>query len=93
MTLELGGMFIAAHIDKPQYSIKSQLGFLPNENFTAVGLTKLPPTMELNGTPFITNSDAHYLHNIGDRSFILDIEDLSFTHIKKAIIDGKITIC
>lgn len=92
MTLKRDGMFIPAHIDKPQFSIKSQLGFLPDEKFTAVGITKLPLTMELNSIPYITNSDAHYLHNIGDRSFTLEIEDLSFTHIKEAIILGKITI-
>ncbi|MBN2619170.1 MAG: PHP domain-containing protein [Spirochaetales bacterium] len=92
MTLNMGGMFIPAHIDKPQFSIKSQLGFLPKENYTAVGVTKLPPIMELHGIPYITNSDAHYLHNIGDRSFTLEIEDLTFTYIKEAIISGKITI-
>lgn len=92
MTLERGGMFIPAHIDKPQFSIKSQLGFLPDDKFSAVGITKLPPIMNLNNIPFITNSDAHYLHNIGDRSFTLEIEDLSFTHIKNAITSGKITI-
>ena len=92
MTLDLGGMFIPAHIDKPQFSIKSQLGFLPNDNFTAVGLTILPTKMKLNDIPYITNSDAHYLHNIGDRSFNLEIEDLSFSSIKKAIQEGKITI-
>lgn len=85
MTLEMGGMFIPAHIDKPNFSIKSQLGFLPNEGYTAVGITKLPLTMNLHGIPYITNSDAHYIHNIGDRYFSLDIEDLSFTSIKKAI--------
>lgn len=93
MTLERGGIFIPAHIDKPNFSIKSQLGFLPDENFTAVGITKFPLTMKLGNIPFITNSDAHYIDNIGDRSFYLEIEDLSFTHIKDAIIAGKITIC
>lgn len=92
MTTNRGGLFIPAHIDKPLFSIKSQLGFLPNDHFSAVGITKVPPIMELHNTPYITNSDAHYLHNIGDKSFNLTIEDLSFTHIKDAIISGKITI-
>ncbi len=92
MTLERDGMFIPAHIDKPLFSIKSQLGFMPDDNFTAVGVTKLPPILDLKGKPYITNSDAHYLHNIGERSFTLDIEDLTFTHIKKSIKSGLITI-
>lgn len=92
MTKDMGGMFIPAHIDKPMFSIKSQLGFLPDEDYTAVGLTKIPPVMNLHGIPYITNSDAHYLHNIGDRSFTLDIENLTFTDIKKAIQSDKIII-
>lgn len=92
ITRDMGGMFIPAHIDKPMFSIKSQLGFLPNEEYTAVGITKIPPILDLHGIPYITNSDAHYLHNIGDRSFFLDLEDLSFTNIKTAIESSKIII-
>lgn len=90
ITYNLGGMFIPAHIDKPNFSIKSQLGFLPNDNYTAVGVSKLPINMELHGIPAITNSDAHYLHNIGDRSFTLEIKDLTFSNIKDAIEKGRI---
>lgn len=90
MTRELGGMFIPAHIEKSNFSIKSQLGFLPDEEYTAVGVTKIPPVMDLHDLPYITNSDAHYLHNIGDRSFNLEIEDLTFTNIKRAIENGAI---
>ncbi len=92
MTLERDGMFIPAHIDKPNFSIKSQLGFLPKEDYTAVGITKIPLIMDLQGLPYITNSDAHYIHNIGDRSFTLDIKDLTFTNIKNAIESGHIDI-
>ncbi len=92
MTEERGGMFIPAHIDKPNFSIKSQLGFLPKEDYTAVGITKVPPTMDLHGVPYITNSDAHYIDNIGDRSFTLEIEDLTFSNIKKAILSGNIVL-
>lgn len=92
MTEERGGMFIPAHIDKPQFSIKSQLGFLPDDKYTAVGVTKIPLIMDIHNTPFIFNSDAHYIDNIGDRRFSLEIKDLSFTHIKEAIISNKISI-
>ena len=92
MTLARGGIFIPAHIDKPQFSIKSQLGFLPQENYTAVEVTKIPLVMNTRDIPFITNSDAHYLDNIGDRSFTLDIKDLTFSNIKKSISKEAITI-
>lgn len=91
-TLKLGGIFIPAHIDKPNFSIKSQLGFLPDEAYTAVGITKVPPIMNLHKKTYITNSDAHYLHNIGDRSFTLEIDDLTFTEIKKAIEKNSVII-
>lgn len=90
MTLEMGGMFIPAHIDKPVFSIKSQLGFMPKEDFTAVGITKIPIEMDIHGIPYIMNSDAHYLHNIGDRKFTLNIKELTFTAIKEAISQNNI---
>lgn len=90
MTLEMGGMFIPAHIDKPNFSIKSQLGFLPFEDYTAVGITKKPIEMDLHGIPYVMNSDAHYLHNIGDRKFTLEINELTFTEIKNAISKNNI---
>lgn len=90
MTKSMGGIFIPAHIDKPNFSIKSQLGFLPDEDYSAVGVTKLPLIMDLNGKPYITNSDAHYIDNIGDRKFKLEIKELTFTSIKEAIENGHI---
>lgn len=85
MVFEKDGIFIPAHIDKPQFSIKSQLGFLPPDNYTAVGVTKLPVEMELHGVPYVLNSDAHYLEDIGKRSFSIEVEEYSFSAVKKGI--------
>lgn len=67
---ELGGLFIAAHIDRPVFSVTSQLGGLSgDEGFDAVELS-LHADVDVwkgrtLGLPFVRSSDAHYLDGIG----------------------------
>jgi 3',5'-nucleoside bisphosphate phosphatase len=72
----LGGISIACHVDRPSYSIISQLGFIPSElELDAVELS-YRVTREsfaggidaLRGLPVVTSSDAHFPDDIG-RSF------------------------
>lgn len=67
---ELGGLFIAAHIDRSVFSVTSQLGGLAgDEGFDAVELSRhADPAVwktKTLGLPFIRSSDAHYLDAIG----------------------------
>lgn len=67
---ELGGLFIAAHMDRPVFSITSQLGGLAgDEGFDAVELSRHADVSvwkeKTLGLPFIRSSDAHYLADIG----------------------------
>ncbi len=67
----LGGLFIASHIDRSTFSVCSQLGNISgDEKFDAVELTRFAKPEEwlkrTNGLYVLHNSDAHYLHNIGD---------------------------
>lgn len=70
----LNGIFIPAHIDRPKYSVISQLGFLPPDlNVDAVELSKhttrqqfLATNSYLKKQVFIQDSDAHFPENIGD---------------------------
>lgn len=89
----LGGIFIAAHIDKQQNSIISQLGFVPKHLKTdALELSYrvnkedfIKNNPYLKDYTFITSSDAHYPEEIG-RSFTnLEIPEISFENIKKAL--------
>jgi PHP family Zn ribbon phosphoesterase len=66
----LGGLFIAAHIDRSVFSITSQLGGLAgDEGFDAVEISRRADVAvwreKTLGLPFIRSSDAHYLDSIG----------------------------
>lgn len=69
MTNELGGYFVPAHIDRSMFSLLTQLGFVPDLPFAALEITK-EETLNLCGKyPAQCSSDAHYLHDMGKRSF------------------------
>jgi hypothetical protein len=76
--IEYGGIVIPAHVDRPAFSITSQLGTMINGPWTAVECTRLPPTangqpLDTLGYPLTTSSDAHYPEHVGRRPFELDI--------------------
>lgn len=65
-----GGIVIPAHIDKPVFSIISQLGFMPDDPFDAVeisyGCLQRGEQSRISfRNPIISGSDAHYLDDIG----------------------------
>lgn len=75
---ELGGIFIPAHIDRPSYSVLSQLGFFPQKlNADAIecqnpfGILDIPAHI-----PIICSSDSHYLHQIGKRHTRFDLDSI-----------------
>lgn len=66
----LGGLFIAAHIDRPVFSVTSQLGGLSgDEGFDAVEFSRHARLEEWEekalGLSWIRSSDAHYLNDVG----------------------------
>ncbi|MDC7125497.1 MAG: PHP domain-containing protein [Spirochaetales bacterium] len=85
----IGGMFIPAHIDKPVFSIPSQLGFLPQMEYTALETVRIPCPVETGDFTLLQDSDAHYIDDIACRFNTFEIEALSFTNIKKAIEGRK----
>jgi PHP family Zn ribbon phosphoesterase len=85
MVHERDGLFIPAHIDRAAFSIKSQLGFLPENNYDAVEVMHKPCALN-DGRYFeITGSDAHYPDNVGHRSFEIALEEVSFEALKKLL--------
>jgi PHP family Zn ribbon phosphoesterase len=89
----LNGLFIAAHIDRPSYSLISQLGFIDHhlqldgiEISIVCNINNL-----LNNHPYLSNysifssSDAHYPEIIGTSPSILEAENLSFKELTLAL--------
>ncbi len=78
---ELGGIAVPAHADRPAFSLVSQLGFIPEGNWDALELVRLPLSepaareLDTRGYPLITSSDAHYIEHLARRPFDLDIAD------------------
>ena len=74
---KFGGIAVPAHIDRTSYSIISNLGFIPPDisapalEITESGREKLMP--DYPGRIILTNSDAHYLENIAERKYYLDL--------------------
>jgi len=76
---EYGGIVIPAHVDRPAFSMTSQLGIVVDGPWAAVECVRIPPG--LNGSPvdtlnfpLTTSSDAHYSEHVGRRPFVLDVD-------------------
>lgn len=90
---KLGGICIASHIDRPSYSILSQLGFIPpniefdaleySPNSTIDEVKNLVPDNEK--WSFTTFSDAHFLKDIGKRSTGFFMESPCIEEIRLAL--------
>ena len=77
------GIVIPAHVDRPAFSMTSQLGVVVQGPWTALECVRIPPLSKFGDQsspllntynyPLITGSDAHYIEHIGRRTFQLDI--------------------
>jgi PHP family Zn ribbon phosphoesterase len=72
---EYGGIVIPAHVDRPAFSMTSQLGVVVDGPWAAVECVRLPPRIDTLGYPLTTSSDAHYPEHVGRRPFELDISE------------------
>ncbi len=88
-----GGIVIPAHINRPGFSLLSQLGMIPRGlKVDAVewvpdckGGIVLEKPDALDSLSVVFSSDAHYLNEIGIRFTELDIPDRSFGSIRRGI--------
>jgi hypothetical protein len=81
---EYSGIVIPAHVDRPAFSMTSQLGVVVKGPWAAVECVRIPPIVMTSGQetfpldtlgyPLTTSSDAHYPEHVAHRPFILDIE-------------------
>lgn len=89
----LGGIVIPAHVDRPSFSIISQLGFI-SAGFPADALEISPNTdenvfrlkyPELSKYSLVRNSDAHYPGQVGSSPTLFFLEKPSLKEIKLAL--------
>ncbi len=100
---ELGGLALAAHIDRPSYSLVGQLGFidpamgLAAAELSAAGWRQKKQDDALlrrlaGGLPYISDSDAHNIYDFveGPKN-LLTVEELTVTELRKALAgeDGR----
>jgi hypothetical protein len=90
------GLAIAAHVDRPSFSVIGQLGFIPNDiKYDAL---EVSPNLGLEGVKsrynvlgdkyrFVSGSDSHTLQNFGTYFMELEMEDNSFESFKKYLVN------
>lgn len=89
----LGGLFIPAHIDRPRYSLTSQLGFVPpGIKADALEISALITPEQITAKfpwiasyTFIRTSDAHHPDSIGSGITVFEMETRNFDEIRKAL--------
>jgi len=79
---EYKGIVIPAHVDRPAFSMTSQLGVVVKGPWAALECVRIPPLSKFGDTaspllntfhfPLVTGSDAHYPEHVGRRPFELD---------------------
>lgn len=90
---QLGGLFIPAHVDKFKFSIIQQLGFLPPDlpvdaleiSFRETEAHYKSSNPYLKNYPFIQNSDAHMLEQIGTTYTCYYLEHRTLDEIRMAL--------
>jgi Uncharacterized conserved protein len=89
----IGGLFVPAHVDKPAFSLTSQLGFVPpdikadaleissrvtKENF-------IKKNAYLKKFQFLQDSDAHYIPDIAKTYCLLNMQERTFEEFALAV--------
>ena len=100
---ELGGVFIPAHIDRSAFSVWSQLGFLPPDEYDAVEMIHPPAgphggeratatQLRINpgGYTVTVASDAHHPEDIGRRWIEFDAPRADFPGLQAALSEGRV---
>jgi PHP family Zn ribbon phosphoesterase len=101
-TRALNGIFIPAHINRPLFSIFSQLGFIPGDlgedaleiSFHTSHQEIIKQYPQLTDKTFISSSDAHYIPDIGKTHTLFKMHERKFDEIKHALNqqEGRKTI-
>ena len=95
----IGGLFVPAHINKGTTSLTSQLGFVPPDlradgleiNFRTTKEETIKKAAYLKRFSFITDSDAHFIDNVGDVYNVIYMAHRNFDEFSMALAnkDGR----
>ena len=92
---ELDGVYVAAHIDRPNFSVYSQLGGIPEKCFDAVELSRTADESvwlpKAQGYAVIRSSDAHNLDDVAKVWTEVETEDFSVSGLK-SVFAAKSTL-
>lgn len=94
---ELNGIFIPAHVDRHVTSIYSQLGFIPEGlQYEALQISKRVNEADIRNkysipdeTSIVKFSDSHFPISVGEVCTIFEMEEISFSEIKKALLKSE----
>lgn len=93
---ERGGLFIPSHVERPYTGVIDRLGFIPNEPFDAVEVSRRTPTDQraaLAGNyPWITNSDAHHIDDIAAAFNQFELDTFSIESLRNALTERRNTV-
>ena len=80
------GIAIASHIDRPSFSLISQLGFVPMDlELDGVEVCSADAELSTGDLPVVRSSDAHTLDDIGVRRTQLLVEDATAAEVALAV--------
>ncbi|MBN2307753.1 MAG: PHP domain-containing protein [Candidatus Hydrogenedentes bacterium] len=87
-----GGVAIAAHADRPSFSVQSQLGIFPVDagldgiEISAAGRARgRENDFSLLALPIVASSDSHFLSDLGSCSTRLDVDEATFYELALAL--------
>ncbi|MDD4890723.1 MAG: PHP domain-containing protein [Phycisphaerae bacterium] len=95
---EFGGLAIASHVDRPSFSVMSQLGFFPEQaGLDAIEISPIHNRDEVGrsfdrfGLTAITSSDAHFLSDVGFARTEFRMQAPTFAELRLALAgcDGR----
>ncbi|MDR2927905.1 MAG: PHP domain-containing protein [Cytophagaceae bacterium] len=92
MVHSLNGLFIPAHIDRPSFSLFSQLGFFPPAlvcNAVEISGNATQVFIDSAGIKgkyrILSSSDAHYPNQIGSRFTTFEMREATFEEVRKQL--------
>ncbi len=85
-----GGLAVAAHVNRPSFSVISQLGMLPEDVlFDAVEVAsagvELNHKVAVSGLPIVASSDSHFLEEVSSCGTIFEIMEPTFEELAMAL--------